>query len=666
MVTTTGIGIGGTPGQDFPVLLGPVGSAQANLVHLLGTSVAKPTTLTFTPSIYIQGSNTNPTVAPDGAAGCHVEGVTLDTLDHFFLDGTEIPSYTAQGTSAANVSLSSGTYAIGQGSAGAGIRGVVPYAIFYPTPRTAAEVQSISAYVQAQLNRRASFPHYPYFTNSRTAQAPHIGDSLTASYLGSSVWTSAVSYNKTYAVTNYGIGGMTAYDVCKMDAQRWAQSIVPGQTTIHLWAGTNDISQFGRSAQDVWTSITSCVAKVHAYGARIIVATMIDRTGNDANKNAVNALIRSGCPQIGCDYVDDFAEVAAIGADGASATTACFQDGVHLTGPGTGTCATISGTALSGYGIIAALDSNAYNTLDGSSQAAPDISSSNAFVETYANNYVIQTPTAVATHKLVDLAGQTSPRVVVNGSSSFSITVNTTGSQTIAGGAVIPPGTTGIFTPTLSGATTGGGYWTSTMTPSSGSGGSTFQQNGTGLTSSTTVNFKNGTGNGGVAITNPGGAGEVDFNLSLPIAGAGSGFTTGPTSVTSNDMACFTGTTGAIADCFFAKANVVQKNITQTFSATQTFAGIVGGGTTFTVTSGCGTTTSLTGGTMAGSFAAGQTSCAAVITPSITAPHGFACWSNDLTTSADTIHQTATTTTTFTLTGTVATNDVINFGCLAY
>jgi hypothetical protein len=182
--------------------------------------------------------------------------------------------------------------------------------------------------------------------------------------------------------------------------------------------------------------------------------------GGDAMKNAQNALIRTGCPIIGCDYVNDVAEVPAIGANGASATTACFQDGVHLTGPGAGTCATISGTALSGYGIIAALASNAINTLDGSRKTAPDVSASNAFVETYANNYVIQTPTAAATHQLVDLSGQTSQRVIVNGSSTFPITVTTSSSQTILGTAVIPPNGTGYFVPTLTSAATGGGYWT--------------------------------------------------------------------------------------------------------------------------------------------------------------------------------------------------------------
>lgn len=73
-----------------------------------------------------------------------------------------------------------------------------------------------------------------------------------------------------------------------------------------------------------------------------------------------------------------------------------------------------------------------------------------------------------------------------------------------------------------------------------------FQQNGTPLTSSTTVNFKNGTGNAGIAITNPT-AGELDFNLSKPF-GAGANFTTGPATATAGDIATYAGADGHLVD----------------------------------------------------------------------------------------------------------------------
>jgi hypothetical protein len=73
------------------------------------------------------------------------------------------------------------------------------------------------------------------------------------------------------------------------------------------------------------------------------------------------------------------------------------------------------------------------------------------------------------------------------------------------------------------------------------------------------------------------------------------------------------------------------------------------------------------GGTWAGKFASGTAgTCTVVITPGITAGNGFSCWANDLTTTADKINQTATTTTTATIAGTTASADVITWGCVAY
>lgn len=89
------------------------------------------------------------------------------------------------------------------------------------------------------------------------------------------------------------------------------------------------------------------------------------------------------------------------------------------------------------------------------------------------------------------------------------------------------------------------------------------------------------------------------------------------------------------------------------------------GTTTFTAT-GC-TNSTLVGGSTAGSYHSGTTGiCTVVITTGLTAPNGWACFANDLTTTADTIKQTASSATTATLAGTTVTGDVINFGCMAY
>jgi fibronectin-binding autotransporter adhesin len=93
--------------------------------------------------------------------------------------------------------------------------------------------------------------------------------------------------------------------------------------------------------------------------------------------------------------------------------------------------------------------------------------------------------------------------------------------------------------------------------------------------------------------------------------------------------------------------------------------GHISNGTTFTIASGCGTPTSLTGGATTGSFAAGQTACAPVITLP-TATNGWWCSAWDITTTADTLKMTADTTTSCTLSGTVVASDVIVFHAEAF
>ena len=97
--------------------------------------------------------------------------------------------------------------------------------------------------------------------------------------------------------------------------------------------------------------------------------------------------------------------------------------------------------------------------------------------------------------------------------------------------------------------------------------------------------------------------------------------------------------------------------------------GFISNGTKFTLT-GCSAGTTV-GGATSGQFASGTTgTCTVVITMNgatgMTAPNGWSCWANDITTPADLINQTASSTTTATLSGTTVSGDTINFGCMAY
>ena len=93
--------------------------------------------------------------------------------------------------------------------------------------------------------------------------------------------------------------------------------------------------------------------------------------------------------------------------------------------------------------------------------------------------------------------------------------------------------------------------------------------------------------------------------------------------------------------------------------------GIVAKGTT-NVT-GCALTSAV-GGTFAGQFVSGTAgTCTVTITLNHPATNGNTCWANDLTTTADKLVQTAGAAgTSVTISGTTASGDVINWGCVAF
>lgn len=84
------------------------------------------------------------------------------------------------------------------------------------------------------------------------------------------------------------------------------------------------------------------------------------------------------------------------------------------------------------------------------------------------------------------------------------------------------------------------------------------------------------------------------------------------------------------------------------------------------VLTGTCTTGTQIGGTFAGSFTATCTAQTVIMTFPFPAPNGWACDAHDQTTPADTLNQTATSTTTATFTGTTAAADVVSFKCLGY
>ena len=108
-----------------------------------------------------------------------------------------------------------------------------------------------------------------------------------------------------------------------------------------------------------------------------------------------------------------------------------------------------------------------------------------------------------------------------------------------------------------------------------------------------------------------------------------------------------------------------------TIAGTLSTAGVISRGTKFTTT-GC-SVSATAGGAAAGTYTSGTAgTCTVVITingaTGTTAPNGWYCHATDLTTAADALlqKQTASSTTTATISGTTALGDVVAFSCTGY
>lgn len=127
---------------------------------------------------------------------------------------------------------------------------------------------------------------------------------------------------------------------------------------------------------------------------------------------------------------------------------------------------------------------------------------------------------------------------------------------------------------------------------------------------------------------------------------------------------------GQGGDMLFTSGTATTATEINTFYGNTKFSGgIISTGTKFSTT-GC-SLSATTGGANVGTYVSGTTgACTVVITMNgatgASAPNGWICQANDITTTADVQRQTATNATTATISGTTVSGDVINFSCLGY
>lgn len=358
--------------NQYPVLVSSsTGGSGFNLMYALSTSSGVFLPSTYAPTLYV--NNQHATEVPNLISGFHVLGVVLGTgsgsVDHIYLDGNEVATYTAQGSSAG--AQSSGNLFLGSSGTNpwnnSGFSGTIYRLRTYPFAVGAADVQTVSAAIRNEVGLRGVATS-PQAVQMAAPQLHAVGDSVTYGRGVSNPWPSLLSLTNqpAYTLTNWGIVGITMQAIDGSDPNRVAtrcQSSA-GPTVAVVFAGTNDFGAgYGSPASQVFSYMMGEVATLKSAGCRVFVGTMLSRGGTDASgsssfdadKDAYDALILEQARPMGADGVIDFAANPQLGADGAYADSYFQSDQVHPTQAGQALLAAAASNALNyafGYSML--------------------------------------------------------------------------------------------------------------------------------------------------------------------------------------------------------------------------------------------------------------------------------------------------------------------------
>lgn len=324
-----------------PSITTTAGPGWYGLLSSNGTTNPSPYfTTSFNSSVLALGILSNgffPVLSNDTSAGypcvAYALGSTGDsTVDKLYMGGIPVGSYISQGHTAG--AQTTGNFQLG------GISknnlyfwGSIYRAAAWTTYLTDGQVYQACSLLRAQASNEG-VPLSPSQNTSATNQIMGNGDSIMAG-TGSSnpPATSELGQlsglNDTYTVTNYGLGGTLVAG----EASQVLTSMVPTCATTAakniaiLQGGSNDMAQ-GNTAAVTWAAQISQLNQIRAgwkkFGCAgkigiqtIISRVQIDSGGTNPVRSAYNTLARQQALIAGFDFVDDVAENALMGADGA-------------------------------------------------------------------------------------------------------------------------------------------------------------------------------------------------------------------------------------------------------------------------------------------------------------------------------------------------------------
>jgi trimeric autotransporter adhesin len=412
--------------NNYPVLISSsTGTSGFNFMYVATPADGSLIPQAYAPRLYVNDNVS--TASSTLLSGFHVLAVTLGSgsgsLDHVYVDGTEVASYVRQGASAGQQTsgnLYFGSSNVGPWS-GSGFNGTAYRFRTYATQLAAGDVQTISASIRNEVAGRGVAVS-PLPITAATPQLHAIGDSITYGAGASTPWPSLLTLTNqpTYTTTNWGIFGVLMQALDGSEPNRVGQHCLTsyGPSVAIVFAGTNDMS-YGFSPAVTFEATEGEIQTLKQAGCRVFVGTMISRAGLDGkgnsldgDKDAFDALVLGQAKQAGADGVVDFAANPLLGADGASTNMTYFNtDEIHPT--------------QAGQQLLANAVSNVLNYAFGYNETNPHSLTSLPYSMTAGDGAVsVGGVTGAGTLTLPDCTGQSGATYRINNpQAAFAVTV---------------------------------------------------------------------------------------------------------------------------------------------------------------------------------------------------------------------------------------------------
>lgn len=278
-------------------------------------------------------------VAKATFSGTGVIAETMGATDTIYLNGVGPGSYWATGASAGGQTI--GNYQIGGANQNNGSStgsftayvGQIYMVAFWNVVLTPGEVLQSTAFMQNSMTSRGVKSQLGGGFGDTNNSFLLDGDSIAAGALATITLNTASS---PWDITDLGLPGefLTGVTGVAQQATLAPDPIVrpaAERNAVAVWAGTNDNCTTATICAGLVGAFKSyCQGRKAAGFGKCLVVTMLSRTGRDTSKNLLDTELRTQWPSFADGLIDE-AEDAALGADGASANTVFFTDGVHLT-----------------------------------------------------------------------------------------------------------------------------------------------------------------------------------------------------------------------------------------------------------------------------------------------------------------------------------------------